>query len=88
MYYTKHVKILYKKIPNVDPLKQKIMKLTYTEKTAFNINGMNIHSTLEIPLNKKFNELKTLNDEKCESLIKNYDQLHLLIVDETLEEFL
>jgi hypothetical protein len=32
-----------------------------------------IHSTLTIPLNKKFNELKTLNDEKHDSLIKNND---------------
>jgi len=64
------------------------MKLMYTEKTTFNINGMNIISTLAIPLNKNFNELKTLNDEKCDSLIKNYDQLHLLVIDETLEEFL
>jgi hypothetical protein len=40
------------------------MKLTYTRKAAFNINGMIIHSTFAIPLNKKFNELKALSDEK------------------------
>ncbi len=29
------------------------MKLAYTRKTTFNINGSTIHSTLAIPLNKK-----------------------------------
>jgi hypothetical protein len=43
---------------------QKVMKLTYTWKTTFNINGMTIHLALVIPLNKNFNELKTLSDEK------------------------
>jgi hypothetical protein len=41
-----------KKIRNVNPLKPKIMKLTYIRKTTFNINGKMIHSTLVIPLNK------------------------------------
>jgi hypothetical protein len=77
-----------KDIPNVDLLKPKIMKLTYIEKFAFNINGITIHSTLVIPLNKNFNELKTFSDEKHDSLIINYDQLHLLVIDETLEEIL
>ncbi len=53
-----------KDISNVDPLKPKVMKLTYTRKITFNINGMTIHSTLAIPLNENFNELKTLSDEK------------------------
>jgi len=34
-------------ISNVDPLKPKIMKLTYTEKTTFNINAMNIIQHLQ-----------------------------------------
>ncbi len=53
-----------KNISNANPLKPKIIKLMYTQKIAFNINGMNIHSTIAIPLNKNFNKLKTLNDEK------------------------
>jgi len=52
-----------KDIPNGNLLKQKVMKLTYTRKFTFNINGMTIHSTLAIILNKNFNELKTLNAE-------------------------
>jgi hypothetical protein len=67
----------YKKdIINVDCLKPKIMKLTYTGKVTLNIHATTIHSSLVIPLNKTFNELKALSDEKCDSLIKHYDQLH------------
>jgi hypothetical protein len=40
------------------------VKSTYIGKVAFNIDGMIIHSTLAILLNKNFNELKTLSDEK------------------------
>jgi hypothetical protein len=43
------------------------MKLTYTQKVAFNINGITIHSGLEFPLNKNY------NDEKCDTLIEMYD---------------
>ncbi len=46
-----------------DPLKPKIMKLTYIRKTTFHINGTTIHLTFTIPLNKNYNELKTLNDK-------------------------
>jgi hypothetical protein len=41
-----------KQTTDADPLKPKIMKLAYTRKTTFNINGTMIHSTLAIPLNK------------------------------------
>jgi hypothetical protein len=75
-----------KDIPNANPLKPKMMKITYIDKTTFNINGMTIHSTLVIPLNK--NGLKILSDKKRYSLTKHYDQLHLLFIDETLKEIL
>jgi hypothetical protein len=40
------------------------MKLTYTWEFTFNINGTIIHSAFAIPLNKNYNELKTLSDVK------------------------
>jgi DNA replication protein DnaC len=40
-YYTKQ-------ITNADPLKPKVMKLTYTRKTSFNNNGTTIHFALAI----------------------------------------
>jgi hypothetical protein len=41
------------------------LKLAYTRKVAFNINGTTIHSALVIPLNKNCNEFKkTINDGK------------------------
>jgi len=36
----------------------------------------------DFSLNKNYNELKTLSDGKCDNLIKTYDQLQLVIVDE------
>jgi len=74
-YYTKD-------LPNVAPTKPKIMKLANIGKVAFNINGITIHSTLAILLNKIFNELKTLNNEKHDTLINTYDQLWLFVIDE------
>jgi hypothetical protein len=40
------------------------LKLAYTRKVAFNINGTTIHSTLAIPSSKNCNEFKAINDEK------------------------
>jgi hypothetical protein len=40
------------------------LKLAYTRKIAFNINGTRIHFALAIPLNKNCNEFKVINDEK------------------------
>jgi hypothetical protein len=51
------------------------MKLTNIGKTTFNINGVTIHFTLVIPLNKFFNEVKALNDEKGDNLIKMYESI-------------
>jgi hypothetical protein len=65
-YYIKY-------IPNADPWKPKVMKFIYTQKVAFNIKGMNIHSALVILLNNVFNKLKALNDEKRDKLVKNND---------------
>jgi hypothetical protein len=43
----------YIKQMNANLLKPKIIKLTYTMKSTFNINGTTIYSTLIIPLQKK-----------------------------------
>ncbi len=61
-------------IPHSNPIKPKIVKLAHIGKATFNINGTTIHFTFVIPLNKNFNELKNLNDEKHKTLIKTYDQ--------------
>ncbi len=71
-------------IPHANPIKPKIVKLAHIGKATFNINGTIIHSTFVIPLNKNFNEWKNLNDAKHKTLIKTYDRLWLLIIDEYL----
>jgi hypothetical protein len=37
---------------------------------------------LAISLNKKLTKLNALNDEKCDTFIKTYDQLRLLVINE------
>jgi hypothetical protein len=49
------------------------MKLTYTWKVTFNINGTTIHFAVTIPLNKNLTELNALNDERHDTFIKTYD---------------
>jgi hypothetical protein len=62
VYHKKYVTILHIRNNKSSPLKPKNMKLTYIGKTTFHINGTTIHSTLTIPLNKNYNELKA-NDK-------------------------
>jgi hypothetical protein len=69
---------------NAYPLKPEVMKLRYIRKIKININGTTIHSTLAILLNSCFNELKTSNDEKHDTLIKPYIQFQLVVIDEYL----
>jgi hypothetical protein len=57
------------------------MKLTYTWKTTFNINGTTIHSTLAIPLNKNLTKLNALSDERRDTFIKTYHRLYLLVIN-------
>lgn len=58
------------------------MKLTYTRKIAFNVNGTTIHFTLAIPFKNNLNKLEALNHEKHDSLIRTYYQLQLLVINE------
>jgi hypothetical protein len=51
-----------KQITNVNPLKPKVMKSTYTKKTTFNIIGTTIYYALAIPLRKNLTKLNALND--------------------------
>jgi hypothetical protein len=57
------------------------MKLTYTWKISFNINGTTILSALAIPFNNFFNEFKAFTDEKCDTLLNTYDQFQLIKID-------
>ncbi len=41
-----------------------------------------MHFAFVVPLNKNYNEFKALSDEKHNILIKTYDQLQILIIDE------
>jgi hypothetical protein len=73
--------ISYESNQNVHLLKPKVMKLTYIRKTSFNINGTTIHFALKISLHKNIKKVNTLNDKRCDTFIKTYDQHHLLVIN-------
>jgi hypothetical protein len=54
--------------------------MAYTRKATFNIDGTTSHSSLFIPLNCK--DLPSLSSKQFDSLIKKYDQLQLMVLDE------
>ncbi len=54
--------------------------MAYIGKTTFNIDGTTIHSSLSIPF--KFKDLPSLNLEQLDNLVKKYDQLQLIVLDE------
>ncbi len=62
-----------KQMENVDPLKSKLMKLIYTRKVVFNINGTTFCPCNSI--NQQSYKFKALSEEKCKILIKIYDKL-------------
>ena len=54
--------------------------MAYTRKATYNIDGATIHSSLSLPLNCKY--LPSLSSERLDTLVKKYDQLQLLVLDE------
>jgi hypothetical protein len=49
-------KYYIKDIPNANLIRCKVMKLAYTRKNAFNVNGTTIHFTLAISFLKKIQQ--------------------------------
>jgi hypothetical protein len=66
---------------NVSPWKPKIMKLTNIEENVS--NGITIQFALPILLNK-YKQTKNFKQWKKNTLIKTYNELHSLIIDEIL----
>jgi hypothetical protein len=54
--------------------------MAYIKNIIFNIDGTIIHSSLSIPFNCK--GLLSLNSEHLDNLVKKYDQLQLIVLDE------
>jgi hypothetical protein len=56
--------------------------MAYIGKIAFIIDGITIHSSLFIPFNCK--DLSSLSSERLDNLVKKYDRLQLIALDEIL----
>ena len=70
----------YNRHPDSNPVKKKALLMAYTRKAAYNIDGATIHSSLSLPLNCK--NLPSLSSKRLDTLVKKYDQLQLLVLDE------
>jgi hypothetical protein len=70
----------YNRHPHSNPLKKKALLMAYIGKSTFNIDEITIHSSLSIPLNCK--DLPSLSLERLDNLVKKYDQLQLIFLDE------
>jgi len=66
--------------PHLCLLKWKVLLMAYIRKIIFNIDGTIIHSSLFTPLNCK--GLLSLNLEHLDNLVKKYDQLQLIVLDD------
>jgi hypothetical protein len=70
MCIQKHVKILHKRYPKCYLYKTKSHEINICNKNFIQRQWYIDHtSTLTIFWNKSFNELKALNDEKCDCLV-------------------
>jgi uncharacterized protein with PQ loop repeat len=70
----------YNRHPNLDPLKTIALFMAYIRKATFNINRITIHSSLSILVNCK--DLPSLSLEQLDNLVKKYDQLPLIVLNE------
>jgi len=70
----------YNRHPNLDPLKKIALFVAYIRKATFNIDGITILSSLSIPVDCK--DLPSLKLEQLDNLIKKYDQLQLIVLNE------
>jgi hypothetical protein len=73
---------LYNKDLSADLEKTKVLKMAFTGKAAFNIDGTTIHSALNIPINQSLTNLSNLSSDILNRLTNKYEQLQLVVIDE------
>jgi hypothetical protein len=66
--------------PNLTKTKTLLMALV--GKTAFNIEGLTIHSTLNIHVQQSLFSLPNLSSNSLNRLTCQYEQLQLVVIDE------
>ncbi len=55
-----------------------------TRKVIFNIDGLTIHSTLNIPIQQSLFSLPTLSTDSLNRLTCQYEQVQLVVIDEII----
>ncbi len=56
--------------------------MALTSKVVFNIDGLTIHSTLNIPIQQSLSNLQNLSSNSLNRLTCQYEQLQLVVIDE------
>ena len=72
---------MYNNMNEYDPTKLKGIITAYTGKATFNAGGVTLHFALSMSFNKS--EYLPLNNEKLDTLTKHYQQLFVMLIDET-----
>jgi hypothetical protein len=80
MFLVQALICFYNRHTNLDPLKKIVLFMAYTRKATFNIDEITINSSLSIPVNCK--DLPSLSLEQLDNLVKKYDQLQLIVLNE------
>jgi ATP-dependent DNA helicase PIF1 len=62
--------------------KTKVLFLASTSKVAFNIDGLTIHSTLNIHVQQSLFSLPNLSSNSLNRLTCSYEQLQIVVIDE------
>jgi hypothetical protein len=73
---------LYNRDIYFDLTKTKALLMASTGKVAFNIDGLTIHSTLNIPIQQSLFNLPNLSSNSLNRLTCRYEQLQLVMIDE------
>jgi hypothetical protein len=73
---------LYTKELTSNPLKAKILLVTFIRKATFNINESTIRYALHIPINQSYSNLEILSSQNLKNLTNQYKQFCLVFIDE------
>jgi hypothetical protein len=74
---------LYNKDMSFDLTKTKVLLLAPISKIAFNIDGLIIHSTLNITVQQSLSNLPNLSSNSLNMFTCQYEHLQLVVIDET-----
>jgi hypothetical protein len=80
--YNSSIIIIYNKFFFFILTKTKTLLMASISKVVFNINGLTIHSTLNIPIQQSLSSLPNLSTKSLNRFTYQYEPLQLVVIDE------